>query len=373
MRKSILIFLFTLLGVLGAQAYDFEVNGIYYNITNSSAKEVEVTAKSSHYDDRYSGSVVIPATVTYNKTTYKVTSIGEKAFNWCSDLTSVTIPESVASIGDNAFSMSGLTTVTIPKSVTSIGASAFSGCSGLTLVTLSEGVTSIGEGAFMLCEGLISVTIPASVTSIGESAFSLCSGLTSVTSLAKTPPSCGEFTFGLDSYYTIPLYVPAGSKLLYVGAKGWQKFVQMKELAATTYTVTVKVNDASMGSVTGGGVYQQNVPVTLVAEAKQGYKFVRWDDGITNPVRSFMVTQDITLTAIFAKNNNVANENAEADNVRVYVQERTIYLSEDRGVVQVYNMAGQCVYNGRATAIPVKQGGVYVLVANDKRIKVAVK
>ena len=151
MRKSILIFLFALLGVFSAQAYDFEVGGIYYNITNSSAKEVEVTAKSSHYDDRYSGSVVIPATVTYNKTTYKVTSIGEKAFNWCSDLTSVTIPESVASIGENAFSMSGLTTVTIPKSVTSIGASAFSGCTGLTSVTLSEGVTSIGEGAFMGC------------------------------------------------------------------------------------------------------------------------------------------------------------------------------------------------------------------------------
>ncbi|MDE6629878.1 MAG: hypothetical protein K2K11_00440, partial [Bacteroidales bacterium] len=58
---------------------------------------------------------------------------------------------------------------------------------------------------------------------------------------------------------------------------------------------------------------------------------------------------------------------------RVYVQDRTIYLSEDRGVVQVYNMAGQCVYNGHATAIPVQRIGVYILVANGKRIKVAVK
>ena len=71
--------------------------------------------------------------------------------------------------------------------------------------------------------------------------------------------------------------------------------------------------------------------------------------------------------------NPTANENVEADNFRVYVQNRTIYLSEDRGLVQVYNMAGQCVYNGHATVIPVQLGGVYILVANNKRIKVAVK
>ena len=151
MRKSILILLFALLGVFSAQAYDFEKGGIYYNITNSSAKEVEVTAKSRHYDDRYSGSVVIPSSVTYNKTTYKVTTIGEKAFNWCTDLTSVTIPASVTSIGENAFSMSGLTRVAIPAHVSTIGKSAFYG-SGLTSVTLSEGVASIGEFAFSLCK-----------------------------------------------------------------------------------------------------------------------------------------------------------------------------------------------------------------------------
>ncbi|MDE6694298.1 MAG: hypothetical protein K2J57_00530, partial [Bacteroidales bacterium] len=95
---------------------------------------------------------------------------------------------------------------------------------------------------------------------------------------------------------------------------------------------------------------------------------------INNP-RILVVSGDTTVTAIFAKNgdNPTANENLEADNFRVYVQNRTIYLSEDRGLVQVYNMAGQCVYNGHATAIPVQQGGVYVVVANNKRIKVLVK
>ena len=67
------------------------------------------------------------------------------------------------------------------------------------------------------------------------------------------------------------------------------------------------------------------------------------------------------------------NENPEADNFRVYVQNRTIYLSEDRGVVQVYNMAGQCVYNGHATVIPVPQSGVYIVTVGQQRFKVLVR
>ena len=94
-----------------------------------------------------------------------------------------------------------------------------------------------------------------------------------------------------------------------------------------------------------------------------------------------MVIEEVELTAIFAKDGSApdnpdtptANENAETDNFRVYVQERTIYLSENVGTVQVYNVAGQCVYNGHATAIPVRQGGLYIVKVGTRSYKVVVR
>ena len=101
--------------------------------------------------------------------------IGDSAFYWCENLTSVIIPKSVKSIGDRAFILcEGLTSVTISEGVTSIGDSAFSSCYALTSVKIPKSVTSIGNNAFRECESLTSVTIPASVTSIGTNPFRSC-------------------------------------------------------------------------------------------------------------------------------------------------------------------------------------------------------
>ena len=124
-----------------------------------------------------------------------VTSIGDDVFNYCTSLTSVTIPDSVTSIGEQAFYYCRfLTSVTIPDSVTSIGDDAFGGCSSLTSVTIPDSVTSIGGGAFCGCTSLTSVTIPDSVTSIGEKAFYYCSSLTSVT-IPDSVTSIGDGAF----------------------------------------------------------------------------------------------------------------------------------------------------------------------------------
>ncbi len=156
--------------------YDFEHGGMYYYISNVD----EVTLVSG--DVKYSGNVSIPDTIVQDGKTYRITAIGDYAFDGCSNLTEITIPETVKEIGEYAFhDCELLITVTIPGSVTTIGNYAFWSCDKLTQVILNTGLQTIGIDAFTTCPRLRSVTIPNSVTTIGSSAFSFCSSLQEVT------------------------------------------------------------------------------------------------------------------------------------------------------------------------------------------------
>ena len=193
-----------------------------------------------------------------------VTSIGNGAFNGCSNLTSIAIPNSVTSIGEGAFwGCSNLTSITIPNSVTSIGRSAFyyctsltsigsvgsgasveipsgvtsiseslfDSCSNLTSIDIPNSVTSIGDSAFNYCRGLTSCTIGSGVTSIGSSAFYYCSSLTSITCNAMVAPTIFRTTFQ-QIKRDGTLTVPSGSSgyntwmqysNYYLGVYGWHK------------------------------------------------------------------------------------------------------------------------------------------------------
>lgn len=117
-----------------------------------------------------SGEIKIPESVT---------NIGEEAFEYCQNVTSIIIPESVTNIGRVAFkSCENLTSVIIPQGVTQIEESTFSGCSSLSNVTIPKGVTSISNSAFYSCTSLKNITIPETVTSIDKSAFDTSVDLT---------------------------------------------------------------------------------------------------------------------------------------------------------------------------------------------------
>ena len=140
-------------------------------------------------DTKYTGSVTIPESFTYNGVTYSVTSIGGSAFDCCS----------------------GLTSVTIPNSVTSIGNYAFIGCSGLTSVTIGNSVTSIGESAF---DG---ADIPT-VISLIENPFKI------------TGKTSSYRTFSQNTFNNATLYVPKGTINKYKATGGWKDFSNIVEL-----------------------------------------------------------------------------------------------------------------------------------------------
>ncbi len=218
MKKFLLLFMAVLTLVVTARAGDrFTVDNLSYTVISEENKTVIFNGAASGAE-KPKGKFIIPQIVANGSTRYMVTQIDTYAFDGCEDLTSVTIPSTVTTlgIGNNLFSncqnlseiivaednatfssFNGMLfdknkktllccprakeSVEIPNSVTEIGFSAFLGCSSLTSVTIPNSVIKIGMDAFSGCSGVTSVTIPNSVTEIGSTAFSRCSSLTSFT------------------------------------------------------------------------------------------------------------------------------------------------------------------------------------------------
>jgi hypothetical protein len=156
------------------------------------------------------GAITIPSTING----MPVVSIGLDAFERCSNLTSVTIPDSVTNIGDFAFvGCTGLASVTIGTNVASIGDGAFSYCTNLTSVTIPNSVTMIGGATFNTCYSLGSVTIGTNVASIGVGAFSYCTNLTSVT-IPNSVTYIGDYAF-VGCYSLSSVTIPSG--VTYIG------------------------------------------------------------------------------------------------------------------------------------------------------------
>ena len=187
-----------------------------------------------------------------------VTSIGGIAFSNCTGLTSVTIGDGVTSIGNSAFARcTSLTSITIPDSVTSIGQYAFDKCTSLRSVTIDDGVTSIGNYAFRDCMGLTSVTIGDSVTSIGSAAFRYCYKLVEVYNKSSLNITIGSEDNGYVGRYAKAVYTEPYVSKLSTDEDGYILYTDGEEISLIGYTGndTVLTLPAGITEINQGAFY----------------------------------------------------------------------------------------------------------------------
>lgn len=182
--------------------------------------------------------------------------------------------------------------------VRSIADSLFYGCSGLTALVIPDSLTYIGTAAFHNCENLRKVSFGSSMDYIGNMAFGLCSNIDTIISSNPVPPSAEGALNGVGDETVI--MVPCASVATYQNATDWSHFSNIRcESTPQRFRVTVTSSYGSLGTVEGGGEYNEGETATITVTPNYGYLFSRWSDGSTDNPRSLVVTQDTTLTAIF--------------------------------------------------------------------------
>jgi hypothetical protein len=309
-------------------------NGILYNKNKTVLVE---------YPSGKSGSVTIPGSVTsIGEAAFSgcssltgitipnsVTSIGEKAFSSCYLLTSIIIPNSVTSIGDSAFAMcDSLTSIIIPDGVTSIGDSVFMGCFSLTRVTIPNSVTSIGDGAFERCSSLTRVTIPNSVTSIGNRAFEMCFSLTSII-IPSSVISIGSGAF--EMCFSLTIYGYEGSYAqTYAAADEWSPITFSTDLPNIsecvmeynidpTYTVTIPTS-MTIGE-SGGTIEIKSSDINTLPNETV---YVKISNGIDADGIISLTNQSDSITSTLSNSEGAINTNTVVASFEGLITNETI-------------------------------------------------
>lgn len=285
MKHKILFLILLLIAVpIYMIAQEVKINGIRYklfdNDSNHGGSYAEVASQELSRKElkKYTGEVVIPDSVEYKKRKYCVKVIGNQAFSFCTNLISISIPNSVTEIGQEAFQYCiRLTSIAIPNGVTNIGRYAFKHCTGLTSVNIPNCETEISYKAFEGCTGLISATIfPPSkrnkfsgkIEWIWREVFVDCTGPTSITipdGVKKIPPRAFERLEQLTSV-TIPNSVSSIGDYAFSGCSGLTNvtipnsvssigvcaFSGCSSLTNVTIPSSVtKISDSAFGGCTG--------------------------------------------------------------------------------------------------------------------------
>lgn len=210
MKKNGLLIILMLITGIYASAYDFKVNGIYYNMLSDNECEVTYKEKVTDYEYKstYSGNIRIPEYINIQGEVLKVTGVGDYAFWYCTNLNSITLPNSIKEIGDYAFYE----------------------CQNLKNIIVPNSVIKIGKSAFGFCRTLSSLTLGSSLKTIGWYATKGCYQLEKLYSLSTEPPVLNKniyndiITFDERVYSKSILYVPKLSYEKYINSKGWHRF-----------------------------------------------------------------------------------------------------------------------------------------------------
>ncbi|RXJ52415.1 leucine-rich repeat domain-containing protein [Gelidibacter gilvus] len=368
--------------------------GSYLKYFNDGVLEYTVTdipnsyVSVKKYDDTCpTGNLTIPGTVNNNGTTYTITSIEERAFEVCVNLTGVSLPDRLTNIGvgsfrgctslESVFIPNGvtrlehgtfadciaLTNVSLPESLAEIGQSVFLRCTSLTEVILPESLIRIGRAAFQSCTSMTSITIPDSVTSIEEYAFSMLTGLTNFT-IPNGIASIEEYTFWESSGLT-NVIIPEG-----VSSIGFGAFMKCTSLTSVSIPASVTSigerafeNNTSLTSVIthwsnpiaiNANVFQnvaiENIPLTIPSGSLAAYQAAAvWKDfgsfvlGITdfvmetirlypNPTSSFLKidlngTSELKKATIYNNLGQLISEEKETQ-ISVSNYSKGLYFAE---------------------------------------------
>lgn len=252
------------------------VDGLMYSYSTNSNTATVIQDKSYQNFTK----VTIPATVSIDGKTYRVTAIGNYAFWGCSDLSSLVLSEGLLSIGNTAFCYTGISEVTLPSTLKTLGETVFNNCPNIKSLVIPEGVETIGYGAFSYMIGLTELVLPSSLREIGENLVNHDEELTTVVSNIKEPFSVSDKTFGNYQWNggtkqwdlkasPAMLYVPIGTKVKYEAQNGWTWFSNIEEGEPKE----IMVNGLKYSYATGGSIatviqddsYRELTKVTIPA------------------------------------------------------------------------------------------------------------